>query len=58
MTNLTSNPSTVIYRCPHEGICKGNKHCFVLETDRKLLNPITVFLKCPIRAKKIQVEIG
>lgn len=59
MTNMTTVPKSVEYKCPHEGShCKLGKHCHVLETADKLPYKITALVKCSIYNKKIPVEIG
>ena len=59
MTDMTTAPHSVEYKCPHEGSrCKLGKHCHVLETADRLPCRITAFVKCPIYKKKIPVEIG
>ena len=59
MTDMTTTPHSVEYKCPHEGSrCKLGKHCHVLETADRLPCRITAFVKCPIYKKKVPVEIG
>lgn len=46
-----------IYNCPAH--CRIKKHCFVIKTEKEILEPLTVLKKCDAeKGRDIRIQIG
>lgn len=46
-----------IYNCPVR--CRIKKHCFVIKTEKEILEPLTVLKKCDAeKGRDIRIQIG